>query len=226
MPMTDSDIIYLIDHLGFFEHLTPSEQEFILSHAAIRKFARQEVIHAADALCIGLLLVMEGSIRISMLSDDGREITLYRLHPGEVCILSASCVLSCITFDVSIDAVTEVKALQISSMAIAKAMTSNIYVKAYAYELAAERFSDVMWAMQQILFLSFDRRLSIFLLDESTRLHSSELKMTHEEIARLMGSAREVVTRMLKYFSTEGYVALSRGSIRILDNKELQKLAD
>ena len=83
--------------------------------------------------------------------------------------------------------------------------------------MATERFSNVMWAMQQILFMSFDRRLAIFLLDEAAAFLSQEIKMTHEQIARLMGSAREVVTRMLKYFSSEGYVELSRGTVKILD---------
>lgn len=216
---------YLINHLDFWSHLTTQEQYVFLNSTALKQYSKQEVIHTTEAECIGLLIVMEGSIRVSMLSDDGREITLYRIHPGDVCILSASCVLSCITFDVSIDAVTDVTLMQVSSVAISKAMSSNIYVKSYAYELATERFSDVMWAMQQILFLSFDRRLSIFLLDESVLLHSDEIKLTHEEIARLMGSAREVVSRMLKYFSAEGYVSLSRGTIKILDHKALSKLA-
>ena len=90
--------------------------------------------------------------------------------------------------------------------------------------MATERFSDVMWAMQQILFMSFDKRLAIFLLDESSALHSDELRITHEQIAKLMGSAREVVTRMLKYFSSEGYVTLSRGTVTLTDKAGLKKL--
>lgn len=103
-------------------------------------------------------------------------------------------------------------------------MHDNIYVEAFAYRAIAERFSDVMWAMQQILFMSFDRRLAIFLLDESASLKSDELHMTHEEIARLMGSAREVVTRMLKYFSSEGYVELSRGMVKLTNKAALRRL--
>ena len=104
-------------------------------------------------------------------------------------------------------------------------MNQNIYAECFAYKMATERFSNVMWAMQQILFMSFDRRLAIFLLDEAAALHSQEIKMTHEQIARLMGSAREVVTRMLKYFSSEGYVELSRGTVKILDKNKLKNLA-
>jgi CRP/FNR family transcriptional regulator len=127
---------------------------------------------------------------------------------------------------VYIDAVEDSQVLQVSSSVISLLMHDNIYVEAFANRAAAERFSDVMWAMQQILFMSFDRRLAIFLLDESASLGTDRLTLTHEQIAKLMGSAREVVTRMLKYFSQEGYVALSRGSVTLLDKKALRKLAD
>ena len=139
--------------------------------------------------------------------------------------MSASCVLKSITFDVYIDAVEASEVIQVSSASISSVMKQNIYAECFAYKMATERFSDVMWAMQQILFMSFDRRLAIFLLDEAAALHSQEIKMTHEQIARLMGSAREVVTRMLKYFSSEGYVELSRGTVKILDKNKLKNLA-
>ena len=146
-------------------------------------------------------------------------------YPGRGALCSsASCVLQSITFDVYIDAVTDCELLQVSSSAIALLMHDNIYVEAFAYRAITERFSDVMWAMQQILFMSFDRRLAIFLLDESASLKSDELHMTHEEIARLMGSAREVVTRMLKYFSSEGYVELSRGMVKLTNKAALRRL--
>jgi CRP/FNR family transcriptional regulator len=78
-----------------------------------------------------------------------------------------------------------------------------------------------MWAMQQILFMSMDKRMAIFLWDEMSRTKNDTLKITHEQAARYVGSAREVVTRMLKYFSTEGIVEVSRGGIRILDKAKL-----
>lgn len=90
--------------------------------------------------------------------------------------------------------------------------------------MATTRFSDVMWAMQQILFMGVDKRLAIFLWDETAKTGSNSIKMTHEQIARYMGSAREVVSRMLKYFAGEGIVALSRGEIRVMDKEKLSKL--
>ena len=123
-----------------------------------------------------------------MLSEQGREITLYRLSAGELCILSAACVLQMITFDVCIDANSDCRVLQVGSAPFSQLMQQNLYVENFAYKLAAERFSDVMWAMQQILFLSFDQRLATFLLEESAALGSDTLTLTHEEAARLLGS--------------------------------------
>jgi len=159
-----------------------------------------------------------------MLSEEGRDVTLYRLFAGDVCILSASCVLDAITFDVCIDAEEDAEVLVINASAFHQLADENIYVKCFGYQLATTRFSDVMWAMQQILFMGVDRRLAIFLWDEISKSGSNEVKMTHEQIARYMGSAREVVTRMLKYFASDGIVELSRGGVRVLDRKKLQNL--
>lgn len=221
-----TDQAFLESALSFFPHLSSAEKNLLLQNTAAVPYKKGSSIHRADYKCLGLLLVKSGSLRVYIMSEDGREITLYRIYPGELCILSASCVLSSITFDVYIDAVEDSQVLQVSSSVISLLMHDNIYVEAFANRAAAERFSDVMWAMQQILFMSFDRRLAIFLLDESASLGTDTLSMTHEQIAKLMGSAREVVTRMLKYFSQEGYVALSRGCVTLLDKKALRKLAD
>lgn len=221
-----TDQAFLESALSFFPHLSSAEKNLLLQNTAAVSYKKGSSIHRADYKCLGLLLVKSGSLRVYIMSEDGREITLYRIYPGELCILSASCVLSSITFDVYIDAVEDSQVLQVSSSVISLLMHDNIYVEAFANRAAAERFSDVMWAMQQILFMSFDRRLAIFLLDESASLGTDTLSLTHEQIAKLMGSAREVVTRMLKYFSQEGYVALSRGCVTLLDKKALRKLAD
>lgn len=219
-----TDQAFLESALSFFPHLSSAEKNLLLQNTAAVSYKKGSSIHRADYKCLGLLLVKSGSLRVYIMSEDGREITLYRIYPGELCILSASCVLSSITFDVYIDAVEDSQVLQVSSSVISLLMHDNIYVEAFAYRAITERFSDVMWAMQQILFMSFDRRLAIFLLDESASLKSDEIPMTHEQIAKLMGSAREVVTRMLKYFSSEGYVELSRGMVNLIDKAALRRL--
>ena len=187
-------------------------------------YKKGETLHSGGDKCLGVLLVKKGQLRVYMMSEDGRDITLYRLFEGDVCILSASCILDEITFDVFIDADEDCELLSICSQTFRRIAEQNIYVEAYIYKLATMRFSDVMWAMQQILFMGIDKRLAIFLIDESSKNHSDKINLTHEQIARYMGTAREVVSRMLKYFSSEGIVELYRGGINIIDKKRLRAL--
>ena len=174
--------------------------------------------------CIGILVVIKGCLRTYIVSDEGKEVTLYRLNANDVCVLSAACVLDCIDFDVLVEAQTKCQIIQISPAIFLQLFSQNIHVELFSYKLATERFSDVMWAMQQILFISFDKRLAAFLFDESNRSNSLDIKMTHEQIAQNLNSAREVVSRMLNYFAKEGYVSLSRGQIHIIDKQSLSSL--
>ena len=206
--------------------LSESERALLTGSASPVAYRRGTTLHRGDENCLGLLLVRSGSLRVYLLSEEGREVTLYRLRAGDLCVMSASCVLSEITFDVHIDAEEDTEALLIGAAAFAQLTEQNLQVRCFAYQLAVERFSDVMWAMQQILFLSMDRRLARLLWDELTTQGTDTLRLTHEQAARYLGSAREVVTRMLRYFAAEGIVELSRGGIHILDRARLRALAE
>lgn len=218
------EIKLLSKSLPFWDNLTQSQKDFLITNARSVHFNKGQSIHYGENECIGVLIVKKGSIRIYISSDEGREVTLYRLEDNDICILSASCVLETIDFDVSVDAETDCEIIQISSQAFSHLTSENVYAELFSYKLATDRFSDVLWAMQQILFSSFDKRLATFLLDESQKQNSLDIQMTHEQIAKYLGSAREVVSRMLKYFSNEGYVTLSRGGVHINDKKALRTL--
>jgi CRP/FNR family transcriptional regulator len=172
-----------------------------------------------------MVFVRSGCLRVYIMSEEGKDITLYRLHPGEMCMLAASCVLQSITFDVFIDAEEDSECYVINGCALTRVNDNNPDVKIFMLEMAVSRFSDVMWVMQQILFMSMDKRLAIFLYEESARINSDTINLTHEQIARYIGSAREVVSRMLKYFSNEGIVEVSRKGVKIIDKNRLKKLA-
>lgn len=214
----------LKEHLDFWPQLTPEQVKMILDHTKLMHYAAGETIHSAEHECIGVLIVKSGELRTYMLSEEGRDITLYRLNNGEVCILSASCILHSITFDVYIDAEKGSDVLLLNASVFSNIASQNLYVENFALRAGVERFSDVMWAMEQILFMNFDRRLAIFLITETARIKSDNLPLTHEQIAKYMGSAREVVSRMLKHFSSEGIVSLYRGGVRILDRTKLKSL--
>ncbi|NLU23880.1 MAG: Crp/Fnr family transcriptional regulator [Clostridiales bacterium] len=215
-----------VRHFPFWEQLSPQQRDFLCRSAHTAHYEKGASIHRGDQDCVGVILVKSGQVRTYLLSEEGRDVTLYRLFAGDVCMLSASCVLDTITFDVCIDAEEDTDVLIINAAAFHQLSDENIYVKCFGYQLITTRFSDVMWAMQQILFMGVDKRLAIFLWDEISKSGSDQIHMTHEQIARYMGSAREVVTRMLKYFAGEGIVELSRGGIRILDRKRLRTLTE
>ncbi|MGI5935934.1 MAG: Crp/Fnr family transcriptional regulator [Oscillospiraceae bacterium] len=225
--MNKSEMVEVLSR--YFEswpHLSPEEQEGLLQNTRFMTFEKGAAIHNGDNDCLGVLFVKSGMLRVYMLSEEGRDITLFRVNTGGICILSASCVLSSITFDVHIDAEEYTEALLISAPYFSVLSENNVYVQNFAYKLTADSFSDVMWTMQQILFMSLDKRLAILLWDELSKTGGNTLYLTHEQIARYIGSAREVVSRMLKYFSQEGIVELGRGSIKILDKEKLRLLTE
>ena len=209
----------------FWDDLTPDEQTMLCRSTRPVRYQKGERVHSPVENCVGILLLRSGQLRAYLLSEDGRDITLYRLFKGEVCILSASCVMDEVDFDLYIDAEEDTEAYCIGAGTFRRLMQENVYVRSYAYQMTAERFSDTMWTMQQILFMSADRRLAIFLTDELAKTGGDTLRMTHDQIARYMGSAREVVSRLLKYFAQEGLVRLSRGGVTVLDKDRLRQLA-
>ena len=222
--MDNQDLITLFeDNFPFWHSLSNTDKETFLNSSQKIEFKKGTNIHDGNK-CTGVILIKKGSLRLYILSDEGKEITLYRLFPGEMCILSASCVLNNITFDVFVDSEENSECVIVGGCAYAALAERCDAAKIFALETALSRFSDVMWVMQQILFMSMDKRLAIFLSDETTKAATDTIHLTHEQIAKYMGSAREVVTRMLKYFSTEGIVELSRGGIKIKDKKRLRAL--
>jgi len=212
-------------HLPFWPHLTADQRALLVSGTSRRSFRAGENVHGRTGDCTGILLVLSGELRSYFLSEDGREVTLYRLLPGSLCILSASCVLETITFDVSIDAEVDTELLVVRADVFNRLTKENIYMDRDVHKEAVARFSDVMWTMQQVLFMKLDRRLAIFLTEEVLDRDTDTLRMTHDQIARHVGSAREVITRMLKYFAAEGLVELGRGTVTVTDPEGIRALA-
>ena len=223
--MDKNELIELFrDTFPFWDQLNEEDKETFCRSSHHVNFPKGTNIHDGNE-CTGVILIKSGSLRLYMLSEEGKEITLYRLFPGEMCMLSASCVLKTITFDVYVDSEENSECVVVGGCAYDDVARRIPEAKIFALETAVSRFSDVMWVMQQIMFMSIDKRLAIFLLDEAAQTGSDTIKLTHEQIAKYMGSAREVVSRMLKYFSSEGIVAYSRSEgIRILDKKRLREL--
>lgn len=210
--------------LKFWDRLEASQKRIVLNNMSTVTYKKGTTIHSGENDCIGVLLIKTGELRVYILSEEGKEITLFRLRDKEICVLSASCILDNITFEVHIDAEQDTEVLLIPSNLYRELCDTNMYAENFSDKIIIEHFSDVMWAMEQILFMSFDKRLAIFLFDEVTRTGMDVVELTHEQIAKYIGSAREVVSRMLKYFAGESLVELSRGGVKILDKKRLREL--
>ena len=223
--MDKSDLIVLFkDTFPFWDGMADADKETFVRSSAFFKFNKGVNIHDGNE-CTGVIIIKSGVLRLYMMSEEGKEITLYRLFPGEMCIFSASCVLDAVTFDVYVDAEEDSECIVVGGCAYEDLAGRMPEAKIFALETAVSRFSDIMWVMQQILFMSMDRRLAVFLLDEISKTKNDIVKLTHEQIAKYMGSAREVVSRMLKYFSSEGLISFSRSEgIKILDKKRLRGL--
>lgn len=208
----------------FWDKLSNSEKATLLQSAKISTYKKGEHIIHTNEECRGPILILNGRIRTYILSDEGREVTLYHLYKGDVCALSASCLLNSIVFDVVIEAIEETEVIVVPTAVYHSLQDKHPELEIFLLRIANERFSDVMWTMQQILFMGADKRVAIYLWDEYTKTEEKVLTITHDELARYIGSAREVVTRVLKYFAEENIVTLSRGKIEIIDLEKLKRL--
>lgn len=215
-----------LTYLPVWDKLDTTQQNKLLNSAFTRKFHKGQMLQNGSAECTGLLLVISGQLRAFTSSEDGKEITLYRLFDRDICLFSASCIMNSIQFDIAVAAEKDTEVLVIPSEIYKRIMEVSAPLANYTNEVMASRFSDVMWLIDQIMWKSFDKRLADFLLNESNIEGSHTLKITHETIGNHLGSPREVVTRMLKYFVNEGIVALSRGTIEIIDEEKLSKIAN
>ena len=223
----------LANFFPIWDKLTPAQQERIRSTSILHSVKGGTMLHSGGPDCLGLLLVKSGQLRAYMLSDEGREVTISRFFEMDMCLFSASCVMSNMLFDVFIEAEKDSEIWVIPACLYQNLMDESLFkdlmeesavVANYANQLISSRFSDVMWLMEQIMWKSFDKRLAKFLLEEIALEGTNSLKITHERIANHLGTAREVVTRMLRYFQSEGMVKLTRGSIEITDEEKLEQL--
>ncbi len=211
-------------YFPIWDKLTPAQQEKMAASVTRRTVPKGTVIHNGSLDCTGVLLIRSGQLRSYILSDEGREVTVYRLFEMDICLFSASCMMKSIQFEITVEAEKDSDFWIIPPDVYREIMEESAPLANYTNEILATRFSEVMWLIEQIMWKSFDKRLAAFLLEESSLEGTDVLKLTHETIANHMGTAREVVTRMLRYFQSEGMVKLTRGTVEITDRKKLDIL--
>ena len=212
-------------YFPIWNKLTNDQQQRIMEVLEFHKVEKGTHIHDSSADCLGLVVLKSGQLRTYILSEEGREISISRLFEYDVSLLSASCVMPDLQLNVMIEAEKDSEFWSVPACLFKNLMEESAAVSGFANSLMGSNFSELMWLMEQIMWRSFDKRLAAFLVEETQVEGSASLKITHEKIANHMGTAREVVTRMLRYFQTEGMVKLTRGTVEITDEKKLIALA-
>lgn len=213
-------------YIPFWDKLTEEQRQRIAGVIEFRTVPKGHHIHDSSADCLGLVMVRTGQLRAYILSADGREITVSRLFEYDTSLLSASCVMPDMQLNIMIEAEKESQFWSIPACLFKNLAEESLAVANYSRNLLAANYSELMWLMEQIMFKSFDKRLAAFLLEESRLEGSLQLKITHEKIANHMGTAREVVTRMLRYFQGESMVELRRGIIALTAVDKLESLSE
>ena len=212
------------DCFPIWKKLTPSQQNTIDKSLIRRSVKKGETIHSGGMDCTGLIVIKSGQFRAYILSDEGREVTIYRLFDLDICLLSASCMIRSIQFDITIEAEKDTKFWIIPAEIYKQIMETSAPAANYTNEIMAARFSEVMWLVEQVMWKSMDKRVAAFLLEEAAIEKTDRLSITHETIANHLGTHREVVTRILRYLQSEGMVRLTRGAVELTDRAKLETL--
>lgn len=194
---------------------TEEELQLAAQYAYIASFARGEVIHTrSQTECPGMVLVLTGALCASMISDEGKQILLYRLSPGDTCVFTARCILNLLSSDTVVEGETAGTMLVIP-VSVLQRLMQNVRVENALRGLALTRSSQIMGALERLLFTRVDKRLAMHLLQEAERTGGREIHLTHEQLARDISTAREVVSRTLQIFARDGMISLYRGVVRI-----------
>lgn len=167
--MERTKIEQLFGSYAFWEYLSEEEKKMLQEQIRWSTYGEGQMVTDTGRDCLGIFLVCSGILRANLVSEDGKEATVCRIHPGELCVISASCLLPALPFDIQIDAETDSEVYLLPTGVLRQIMEKNLYLENFIYKKINESFSDIIAAIQKILFASLEQRLAGFLLDESRR---------------------------------------------------------
>lgn len=214
----------IITKLPFFEYLSNQGKTLIKNTTTRRTYEKGTYIFDYNDSCMGMVYIQKGSVRVYITSKEGREVTLFHIREGDCCVFSSACAVGGITLDVQMVAESEAELSVIHAGTVAKLMESNIRFRCFIYELSAKRYSTVVWVMQQILFAHFDERMARLLVSVYEKTADKTIRMTQEQMAQEVNSAREVVARMLRQFADDGLIELKRGAVVLKNINALKNI--
>ena len=188
-----------------------------------KKFRKGEFFALEGDTCHYFPMILSGSIRVYKGGDTGKEITLYRIQAGECCILSAFCIMSQTPFSANAYVDEDVSAILIPAPVFRDWIHRHEIWRNFVFKVLFRFINEIIWKIESLAFQRVDERIASFLVNEFLREHKSVIQTTHSDIARELGTAREVVSRVLKGFEREKLIQLARGKIIILNHWDLRR---
>lgn len=210
--------------LPFWKDLAKEEQEEMKLRSLETPYEKGKLLHYGGRECAGVQIIKTGQARVFVTSPQGGEITLFRLVDGDVSILSAACMMKGLDIELDMELEEDSVICTIPKAVYKKISDQNGKVKDYTLQMISEKFSDIMWLFNQYVFSNVASRLAGAILEHRSLAGSDCMAVTHDALARDIGTAREVVTRLLKQFQTDSLVRLTRGHIKVLDAVKLDKV--
>lgn len=198
------------------EEWRPADLEGILASLSYRELEAGTSLLREGQACSKVPFVLEGVLRVYKTAESGREITLYRIEAGQLCILSSGCGSSLEAFPASVVAEKKSFAAFLSKERIRRLLDEGPSFRAFVLEQYSRRMAEVFELVEEVAFRKVDERLRLWLLESEAGLPGLPVAATHQELAFHVGSSREVVSRILKDWEARGLIEISRGSIRIL----------
>ena len=208
----------------FWESLTEQQKTELCRNTLKSHCEKKTQLHFGGGECAGVQIIGSGRVRVFITSPGGGDITLFRLIGGDVSILSAACMLNGMDIELDMEMETDCTIYTIPKKVYRRLYDESVVVKDYTMEMISEKFSDIMWLLNQFLFSNVASRIAGALLEHRALEGGDELSLTHETVAKDAGTAREVVTRILKQFQSDGLVKLGRGKVIIVDPERLGKI--
>ena len=192
----------------------------LMESATLVNIPAGQQVFALGGACDNYLLLLKGTITAQLISENGREVLLYQMLSGHSCVLTTSCLLSGDCYPAEAFATEDSSAFVVSSHAFYRCLDNSPFFREFVFKNFSVRLSSIIERFGDVMFSGIDSRLSTALLS----FNKTTLKLTHQELATKLGSAREVISRHLKQFEAKGWVSLHRGTVTIIDTEALQKL--
>jgi CRP/FNR family transcriptional regulator len=199
----------------------PHFYDRVVSGAKCISIQRGSLVFENNSPCQAFPLLLNGTIRVFSIGGNGRELLLYRVRPGELCILSSSCLLGNVDYPASGIAETDLSVVMLHHQLFNTLIEQHQPFRIFVFSLFSKRLSELMRLVEEVAFLKLNQRLASLLVEKGDRIH-----ITHQQLANELGSIREIISRLLERFEEQGLVSLSREHIRVIDANSLRKLAN